>query len=313
MSMKLVSLFPAATEMLCLLGFSEQLVGVSHECDEPEFVRSLPRVTRCKISSDLTSGQIDQAVREQLATRESLYEIDGELLRSLKPDVIVTQSLCNVCAVDESAIDTALGAMRSSVRLIALQPMGLEDVLRSILDIGSDLSVVNQARDIVDSLRQRIVRVREAVCGVDKLASTVMLEWIDPLFSAGHWSPELIRLAGGHEKIGMENRPSRTIDWQEVVNADPDVLLIACCGYGIERTKQDLPILANHPGFSQLSAVRSGRVYLGDGNAYFNRPGPRLIDTLELIGHALHPARFQLPQNLQPLERWRESLDELVG
>lgn len=308
MSMKMVSLFPAATEMLCLLGFSDELVGVSHECDEPGFVRSLPKVTHCKIRSDLSSGQIDQAVREQLATGESLYEIDGELLRSLKPDVIVTQTLCNVCAVDDSAIDSALGSMRSSVRVIALQPMGLEDVLRSILDIGSDLSVPNQARDIVDGLRQRIAKVRDSVCGVDKLASTVMLEWIDPLFSAGHWSPELIRLAGGQEKIGIENQPSRTIAWQEVVQADPDVLLIACCGYGIERTKQDLPILAKHPGFSELSAVRSGRLYLGDGNAYFNRPGPRLIDTLELIGHALHPARYQLPQNLQPMERWAWSL-----
>jgi iron complex transport system substrate-binding protein len=306
--MKMVSLFPAATEMLCLLGFSDELVGVSHECDEPGFVRSLPKVTRCKIRSDLSSGQIDQAVREQLATGESLYEIDGELLRSLKPDVIVTQTLCNVCAVDDSAIDSALGSMRSSVRVIALQPMGLEDVLRSILDIGSDLSVPNQARDIVDGLRQRIAKVRDSVCGVDKLASTVMLEWIDPLFSAGHWSPELIRLAGGQEKIGIESQPSRTIAWQEVVQADPDVLLIACCGYGIERTKQDLPILAKHPGFSELSAVRSGRLYLGDGNAYFNRPGPRLIDTLELIGHALHPARYQLPQNLQPMERWAWSL-----
>lgn len=308
MSMKMVSLFPAATEMLCLLGFSDELVGVSHECDEPGFVRSLPKVTRCKIRSDLSSGQIDQAVREQLATGESLYEIDGELLRSLKPDVIVTQSLCNVCAVDDSAIDSALGSMRSSVRVIALQPMGLEDVLRSILDIGSELSVPNQARDIVDGLRQRIAKVRDSVCGVDKLASTVMLEWIDPLFSAGHWSPELIRLAGGQEKIGIENQPSRTIAWQEVVQADPDVLLIACCGYGIERTKQDLPILAKYPGFSELSAVRSGRVYLGDGNEYFNRPGPRLIDTLELIGHALHPAQYQLPQNLQPMERWVWSL-----
>jgi iron complex transport system substrate-binding protein len=306
--MKLVSLFPAATEMLCLLGFSKELVAVSHECDEPEFVRALPKVTRCKTRSDLTSGQIDQAVREQLATGESLYEIDSELLRSLKPDVIVTQSLCSVCAVDDSAIDMALGAMRSSVRVIALQPMGLEDVFRSILDMGSDLSVSNRARDIVDGLRQRVARVEDSVCGVDRLASTVMMEWIDPLFSAGHWSPELIRLAGGQEKIGVENQPSRTIDWQEVVTADPDVLLIACCGYGIERTKQDLPILAKHPGFGELSAVRSGRVYLGDGNAYFNRPGPRLIDTLELIGHALHPSRCPLPENLQPMERWTGNL-----
>lgn len=308
MSMKMVSLFPAATEMLCLLGFSNELVGVSHECDEPGFVRCLPKVTRCKIRSDLTSVQIDQAVREQVATGESLYEIDGELLRSLKPDVIVTQSLCNVCAVDDSAINAALGAMRSSVRVIALQPMGLEDVLRSILDMGADLSVPNRAQEVVDVLRERVAGVTDAVSGIDKRVSTVMLEWIDPLFCAGHWSPELIRLAGGLEKIGLENQPSRTMQWQEVVDADPDVLLIACCGYGVERTKQDLPILAKHPGFSELSAVRAGRVYLGDGNAYFNRPGPRLIDTLELIGHALHPARCPLPQNLRAMERWTERL-----
>lgn len=301
--MRIVSLYPAATEIVCGLGLQSSLVGVSHECDFPAEIQSLPRVTRCLIPADATSGEIDRIVSERMAQQLPLYEVDRPRLLELKPDLVITQSLCRVCAINENDIVEALDPAHPT-QIKALSATTLAEVLESIETLGFLVERVAKAREIINALNDRVSQVQAAIKASQAKPRVVMLEWLDPLFSAGHWSPELIRLAGGEEVLGEAGQLSRKIDWQDVIQARPDVLLIACCGYSIERTKVDMDHLVSRSGFAELPAVRGGRVFLGDGNAFFNRPGPRLVDTLEMVAECLHPESFYTSQIKNKLERW---------
>jgi len=301
--MRIVSLYPAATEIVCGLGLQSSLVGVSHECDFPVEIQALPRVTRCLIPADATSGEIDRIVSERMAQQLPLYEVDRQLLLELKPDLVITQSLCRVCAINENDIAEALDPAHPTV-VKALSATTLAEVLESIETLGFLVERVAKAREMIDALKDRVSRVQVAIETSRSRPRVVMLEWLDPLFSAGHWSPELIRLAGGEEVLGEAGQLSKKIGWQDVIQARPDVLLIACCGYDIERTKVDMDHLVSKAGFADLPAVRGGRVFLGDGNAFFNRPGPRLVDTLEMVAECLHPESFATNQIKNKLERW---------
>jgi len=301
---RIVSLLPSATEIICELGLGDRLVGVTHECDWPPFVRDLPKVTRTAIPHEATSREIDALVRERLEDEKALYSLDMEALARLRPDLIVTQALCDVCAVSDAEVRAAACALPGQPKVIDLEPMRLAEVFESLHIVAQAAGVTHSAEAAVARLESRVTAVSRRSASIEDRPSVVFLEWIDPPFCAGHWTPELIRLAGGIESIGQEGRPSRTIAWDEIVRADPEVLVLASCGFDVPRIRQDVPFLTGNPGFGDLSCVRNGRIFLIDGSAYFNRPGPRLVDSLEILANALHPGIHPLPVGLAAAERW---------
>ena len=309
--MRIVSLLPSATEIVCELSLGEALVGVTHECDHPAAVRGLPRVTRTLIPTDATSLEIDKLVRERLRTQRALYELDLPVLERLAPDLIVTQALCDVCAVAEAEVAAAACRLPGTPRVVNLEPASLDEVLESHQTVADAAGLPEAGRTAVARLRGRIDAVAGRSTGVIVPPRVMLLEWIDPPFTAGHWSPELVRIAGGREVLGREGEKSRSVSWEEIEAADPEVMVIACCGFDIPRTRQDLSLLVAQPRFSRLTCVRRGEVHLVDGNAYFSRPGPRLVDSLEILAHALHPRLHPLPAGLEPAERL--TAEELGG
>jgi len=291
--------------MVCALGLESSLVGVSHECDYPPSVGRLPKVTRTRLSAAAESGQIDQEVRELSAAGAALYELDREALMALEPDLIITQSLCAVCAVSEQDVLQAASEMSTQPDVVRLNPTTLEEVIACLEQVGKAAGVEDRAAEVVRELHARVAAVAARSSAVIERPRVLLLEWIDPPFSAGHWNPELVRLAGGEEILGQPGAPSRELPWHAVLEADPDVLVIACCGYSIDRTLDDLPRLVSYRGFAQLKCIGSGQVYLVDGSQFFNRPGPRLVDSLELLAHTLHPELHPLPDHLEPAVRMK--------
>lgn len=299
--MRIVSLLPSSTEMICSLGLREQLVGVTHECDHPASVSALPKVTRTSIPHDAGSLEIDRLVRSRLRSDPALYSLDMEVLGRLAPDLIVTQALCDVCAVAENEVREAALSLPGAPRIINLKPTSPEDVLAAIGALAEATDRVEEGKGVVAALAARIDAVRRRTASeipVEGRPRVVFLEWIDPPFSAGHWIPEMIEWAGGVDCSGNRNGPSRTIGWEAVVEARPDVLSIACCGMDLQRTLQDLPVLKARVESADLPCVRDRRVHVFDGNAYFSRPGPRLVDSLEILAHTLHPDIHPLPDGL---------------
>ena len=289
--MRIVSLLPSATEIVCALGLEDDLVGVTHECDFPPFVKALPKVTRTLIPHDAASTDIDALVRERLKFQTALYTLDMPTLERLRPDLLVTQALCDVCAVAEAEVQEASCCLPGRPQVLNLEPMSLHDVFETLRLVGRATGRMERADEVVASLQARVdtVAKRTATLALDQRPRVAFLEWIDPPFNGGHWNPTLIELAGGVDVLGNTGQLSRTLAWEEVVRARPDVLFIACCGFDAERGSQDVPILERQPGWPTLPCVQSGRVYVSDGNAYFSRPGPRLVDSLEILAHALHP------------------------
>jgi iron complex transport system substrate-binding protein len=300
--MRIVSLLPSATEIVCALGLGEQLVGVTHECDYPEFVRALPKVTTTLIPTTATSAEIDALVRGRLKTQRALYSLDLPTLEHLNPDLIVTQALCDVCAVAEAEVNSAACRLPGRPRVLNLEPTSLSDVFSTLQLVGRAAGIAEHAEEIVGALRARVEAVASRSAGVTR-PRVLLLEWLDPPFSCGHWSPELVALAGGEEVIGRPGARSRTLAWSEVAAARPEVVLLACCGFTVERTLEDLPLLRAVPEWLALPAVQTGRVYVVDGSAYFSRPGPRLVESLEILAHALHPDVHPLPRNAAPARR----------
>jgi iron complex transport system substrate-binding protein len=286
---RIVSLLPSATEIICQLGLTDQLVGVTHECDYPDAVRRLPKVTRSFIPSDAASREIDRLVRERLRPERALYSLDLPTLTQLRPDLIVTQTLCDVCAVAESEVREAVCSLPRQPNVVNLEPTRLEDVFKCLRQVATAARCENRAGEEILALKARVSAISERSEHIADRPRVVLLEWIDPPFSSGHWNPELVQLAGGHEVVGVAGERSRILEWEEIIPAAPQVMVIACCGFDVPRTLQDLPILRSYRGWNELPCVRTGRVYVVDGAAYFNRPGPRLVDSLEILAHALHP------------------------
>jgi iron complex transport system substrate-binding protein len=301
--MRIVSLLPSATEIVAALGLGDQLVGVTHECDYPAFVLNLPKVTRTLIPLDAASSHIDSLVRDRLKTKSALYSLDMPTLERLQPELIVTQALCDVCAVAEDEVREAACTLPGKPRVINLEPTSWAGVLESIRDVGSAAGCPARADSVIAGLKARVAAVAQQSARASARPRVVLLEWIDPPFCCGHWSPELVELAGGTECLGRAGQPSRTLKWDEVLAAQPEVLFIACCGFSMERTRQDLALLPAYPGWSSLPCARSGRVYYVDGSAYFSRPGPRLVDSLEILAHALHPEESPVPPGLAAAKR----------
>ena len=288
--MKIVSLLPSATEIVCALGLADSLVAVTHECDYPPDALAKPHITRSLLRPNLPSGAIDAAVNSQLAAdAHSLYTIDRALLAELAPDLILTQQLCEVCAVAYDDVLAAVQSLPKRPAVLNLEPMTLADVLADIQRVGGVARVGEAADALVADLERRIARVRETVARATSRPTVAFLEWIDPLFCGGHWNPELVELAGGHDPLGRLHQPAVRIEWEQVRAAEPDVMVISCCGFDEARTRQDLPILEAQPGYADLPCVRAGRVHVVDGSAYFSRPGPRLVESLEILARFVHP------------------------
>jgi iron complex transport system substrate-binding protein len=305
--MRIVSLLPSATEIICSLGLEDRLVGVTHECDFPASVQQLPKVTRTLIPTEASSGDIDRLVRERLQTDRALYTLDLPVLQRLRPDLIVTQALCDVCAVAEDEVRAAACILPGSPRVINLEPQTLSEVLASIRQVATAVGVDRYADEVIRGLTARVETVVARTAALQRRPRVALLEWLDPPFSCGHWSPELVRLAGGVEGLGQEGRPSRTLRWADVLTWQPEVVFIACCGFSVDRTLCDLPALQFVAGWQDVPAVRSGRVYVTNGSHYFSRPGPRLVDSLEILAHTLHPEVHPLPNGLPPPVRVNNS------
>jgi iron complex transport system substrate-binding protein len=303
--MRIVSLLPSATEIVCALGLEENLVGVTHECDYPGFVRALPKVTKTLIPHDASSADIDGLVRKRLETALALYSLDMPVLEALQPSLLVTQALCDVCAVAEAEVRAAACTLPGLPKVLNLEPMSLEDVFTTLTMVGTATGREAIAAEVVHGLRRRVevVEARTRAIPLGERPRVAFVEWIDPIFNGGHWNPTLIEMAGGIDVLGSVGQPSRTTAWETVLAAQPEVLFVACCGFSLERTLLDVPLLEAYPGWSDLPCVRAGRVYVTDGNAYFSRPGPRLVDSVEIMAHSLHPHLHPLPPGLPAAQR----------
>ncbi len=283
--MRIVSLISAGTEMLYELGLGDQVVAVSHECDWPPECQKLPRVTRSRVDSRASSRAIDEEVRRLLAEGAALYEVDMQALAQLQPDLIVTQAQCDVCAVRYQDVIAAVKKEPTleRCRVIALNPRSLEEVLNEMIQIGQAVGIECQAHEIVAKLRARITEVCRASANNAERPRVAIIEWTDPIMLAGNWTPELIELVGGRCELTPATLPSRTVTWDELVAFDPEVIVVCPCGFDQHRAEAETRLLAQCKQWNQLTAVQRGRVHPIDGNAYFNRPGPRLVNSLELL------------------------------
>jgi iron complex transport system substrate-binding protein len=297
---RIVSLLPSATEIVCALGLDDQLVGVTHECDYPPSVLGLPKVTKTLIPIDASSSEIDALVRDRLGAQSALYSLDMGMLERLQPDLIVTQSLCDVCAVAEEEVRNAACLLPSGPRVVNLEPETLGEVLACIRDVAIAVGDAHRADAVIDRLQARIDAVASRGKSVRGRPRVALLEWLDPPFSTGHWNPELVRLAGGVDGLGREGEKSVTLRWEQIIDWRPEVVLISCCGFTAERTLQEVGVLRSVPGWDDTPAARDGRVYVTNGASYFSRPGPRLVDSLELLAHVIHPDVHPLPEWVSP-------------
>jgi iron complex transport system substrate-binding protein len=293
--MRIVSLLPSATEIVYALGLGDALVGVTHECDYPDAVHALSVVTRSLLDhSDATSEEIDDAVRGQLRDGLSLYALDRDRLAELRPDLILTQALCEVCAVSFDAVCDVTSQFEGvAPKVLSLEPGSLGDILATITAVGAATATEQRADELVAELWARIERVRERAAQIAARPRVACLEWLDPPFGPGHWLPEMVALAGGVAGLGEAGADSRRISWGDVIAFAPEVIVVTPCGFDLERTTTEaLRVLPRRTGWEALPAVRGGRVYVVDGNAYYSRPGPRIVDSLELLAELIHPTHF---------------------
>jgi iron complex transport system substrate-binding protein len=307
---RIVSLIASATEIVCALGFEDHLVGRSHEYDYPETVKRLPVCTQPKFNADGTSYEIDRRVKAIVQEGLSVYRVEGEKLRDLEPEVIVTQSHCEVCAVSLREVERAVCAWLSSCpRLVSLAPNGLADVWTSIEQVADALQVPERGVELIQRLQERMAAISERTRGLAAWPTVACIEWIDPLMAVGNWMPELIEMAGGVNLFGVAAAHSPWMTWEELCQADPDVILVVPCGFDIMRTRSEMPLLASKPEWPRLSAVRGERVFLADGNQYFNRPGPRLVESLQILAELLHPNVFAFGHEGTGWQRYAASPD----
>ena len=291
---RIASLLPSATEIICALGFEAELVGRSHECDYPSSVARLPVLTSPKFNPEGTSAEVDQRVRKILADALSVYRVDTELLRRVKPDVIVTQSQCEVCAVNIRDVEQAAADWLDGPppRIISLAPYSLDDVLEDIRRVGEQLGVADRGAEVVDALRRRMAAIQKRAAETDRRPTVACIEWLEPLMAAANWMPEMVVMAGAINLFGASGQHSPRMEFPDLLEKDPDVIILMPCGFNMDRTASELSVLSNKPGWDQLKAVRDHRVYSSDGNQYFNRPGPRIAESLEILAEILHPQTF---------------------
>lgn len=292
--MRIASLLPSATEMVCAVGARDDLVGISHECDFPSGVESLPALTRTRQRMPRASGEIDKTVRAILTDAIAVYEVDVELMRTARPDVIVTQDLCDVCAVSIDDVRRVLSELADQdVEIVSLKPLRLEDVWEDVRRVGRALGREEQGDQAAQGMLERVQAIGERSAVIDGARPTVLtIEWLDPIMIGGLWMPQLVELAGGETLVTKVGEHAPTLDLDALKKLDPDVVLIKPCGFHLERTREELPLLQSMLPWDSWKAVEAGNVFLTDGNAYFNRPGPRLVESLEILAACVHPEVF---------------------
>ena len=291
--MRIISLLPAATEIAGALGLMEQVVGVSHECDFPEEANGRPRVTQCAIrDAGLTSHEVDAWVRRALLENDTIYTIDEPLLRKLQPDVILTQKLCDVCAVGYGTVAKLAQTLPGPPRVVNLEPTSLAEILDDIRRVADAVEVRGRGEKLIENLSERVENVRKRAATIPNRPSCFLMEWVDPPFCSGHWGPELVEIAGGHDPLGRKHQPSAQIDWHQVLNARPEFIVLALCGYEIARARHDYELLRQFPAFDSIPAAQTSKIYVVNASAYFSRPGPRIVDSLEILAGILHPDEF---------------------
>lgn len=297
-SHRILSLLPAATELACALGAASRLVGRSHACDHPESIRGLPAVTASAVTVGASGPAIHQAVLGARERPRTLFRLDAGRVRSLKPDLILTQTQCAVCAVDLAEVEAMVAAWDGPApRIVALCPGRLPDLWDDLHRVALALGLPDEGREVIQGLKTRLVNVLQQVALVEHRPRVACLEWLDPLMGTGHWIPELVELAGGLPVCGRAGEPSRRLDWTALADAEPEVIVAMPCGFDLERTCAELERLWSRIEWTLLPAVRAGRVAATDGNAYFTRPGPRLVDSIEVLAELLHPDLFPRPRH----------------
>ena len=294
--MKICSLVPGATEILFALGLGDQVVGVTHECDWPAEAATRTKVTASLVETgELTSAEIDHAVSEAASGGKPLYAVDEDLWAQIDADVVVAQELCDVCAVSADSLEDIVRARSLDVEIIAFSPSTLDHVLASIVGLGARLDAEGAADELTSGMRARFQRVRAALADVESSPRVFVSEWLDPPYAAGHWVPDMVALAGGTEVAGMSGEPSYRLRWTDVSGLAPDVVVLAPCGFDLDRTLSELVTLDLSASLLGTAARQDSRVFAVDANGYFSRPGPRLVDGVELLAYLLHPQAYSDP------------------
>ncbi|MBK0377669.1 cobalamin-binding protein [Mucilaginibacter segetis] len=290
---RIVSLLPAATEIVCALGLEDKLVGISHECDFPESIRHLPVCTKANLPDGLSSATIDEKVKEILAEALSVYTVNREQIKALQPDVVITQAQCEVCAVSLQEVEQALdNYLDKPAHIISLQPNNLEDIFGDITRVAGALNVQAEGERLLEDMQERVDIIRHKLKFMESKPTVACIEWLQPMMVSGNWIPQLVSIAGGKPILAEAGKHSPYVDWETIKQADPDVLLLMPCGFSIERTMRELHLLFELPGFAETKAVKNDRVYIADGNHYFNRSGPRIVDSIEILAEIIHTKQF---------------------
>jgi iron complex transport system substrate-binding protein len=285
-----VSLLPSATEILFAIGAGAQVVGVTHECDHPPEARQVARLTsNALLTEGAAPGDVDRHIRHALHEGSSIYALDEAELSAVAPDLVITQELCEVCAVAYREVDKAVRRMGGDVSVLSLEPESLDAICSTIVAVGNVTGHTRAAELVVSSMRERVAVVA-ALSTPEPRPAVACIEWIDPVMAGGHWVPEMVAIAGGHDPLGVPGQPSRYAEWEEVLDARPDVMVLMPCGFGLERTLEVSAEITSRPGFAELPCAKAGRVIAVDGSSYFNRPGPRIVTGLEILAAAVRAA-----------------------
>ena len=290
---RIISLLAAGTEIVCALGLENQLVGRSHECDYPESILHVPVCSSAMLDPNANSLEIDKQVKGILTDALSFYQIDRELIKQLKPNVIITQTQCEVCAVSFNDVEKALeNLLDYPVQIISLEPNNLNAVFTDIKTVSEILGVPERGADLTDRMLERMDLIRHKLKFIIQKPTVACIEWIEPLMIAGNWTPEMVEIAGGESVLAVNGKHSPAIDWMDLVQADPEIIIVMPCGFGIERTLKEMDTLLQHLHFQELQAVRNNKLFIADGNQYFNRSGPRIADSVEILAEIINPKQF---------------------
>jgi iron complex transport system substrate-binding protein len=291
---RIVSFLPSATEMVCALGLGDRLLGVTHECDYPPEVTTKPVVVRNVLPIEsMSQPEIDVAVTQRLRDGLSLYRVDEALMREIGPDLILAQDLCQVCAPSGNEVSQLLKVLPSNPQILWLTPKSLEQIFDNLRDLGGATGRLAAAETLIAEGRARLDKVEATARTASSRPRVFCMEWMDPVYCCGHWVPEMVRIAGGIDRLGREGADSVRIRWEDVLQWRPEILIVMPCGFGLEKAADQARTLTGYPGWAELPAVRNGRVYAVDANSYFARPGPRVVEGTELLAHLLHPDLFE--------------------
>ena len=294
MDKRIVSLLPSCTEIICKLGYREHLVGISHECDYPNSISGLPVLTKARLSTEGTSIEINQSVTDLLQRGLSVYDVDASLLKSLSPEIIVTQAQCEACAVSLDQVqDIVSNWTLNQTEIISLEPNTLNEVWLGFDIIAKTMDAPESSSILKSEINERFKLLKDKLKGTEQKPTVLCIEWIEPIMVAANWVPELVGLAGGKNVMSVSGTDSNFCSWDEIKQTNPDIIIMMPCGFGIKRTLEDLHFLQNIKGWEELKAVKENKVFVVDGNQYFNRPGPRLVDSAEILAEVIHPEYFE--------------------